>query len=253
MKKYILNRNLLRIFGIILFVILWHIISFILGDNTFIFPSPKNTIIEVMHMLKSEYVYKCIFQTMIRMVSGFAISFILAMIFGTIAGNSRTIEEIINPTMTIIKSIPTAALIYTFLVLVGARITPMFIVILVSFPILYESVLGGIKSTPIEILESSRIDAASNFYTIIKIRIPLAIRYIVIGVVSSFSLSLKIEIMAEVITGYTRLGIGSAILAAQRSDPTNMVPVFAYSFIAIVLMLLFDFLMSLIKQSINSV
>ena len=72
--------------------------------------------------------------------------------------------------------------------------------------------------------------------------------YIVVGIASSFGLSLKIEIMAEVITGYTRLGLGSAILAAQRSDPTNMVPIFAYSFVAIVVMLVFDLLSNAIKK-----
>ena len=69
-----------------------------------------------------------------------------------------------------------------------------------------------------------------------------------VGVASSFALSLKIEIMAEVITGYTRMGLGSAILAAQRSDPTNMVPVFAYSLVAIVVMLIVDGLSNYVKD-----
>ena len=68
------------------------------------------------------------------------------------------------------------------------------------------------------------------------------------GIASSFALSLKIEIMAEVITGYTRLGLGSAILSAQRSDPTNMVPVFAYSLVAIVIMLVFDSVANVVKE-----
>lgn len=231
-----------------MFFALWQILSMIIGEDTFIFPSPIKTITRAIQMLGSSYIYKCIGQTMFRMVGGFAIAFVLAFALGVIAGNNEKIEEIIKPSMTILRSLPTATIVYLFLVIVGARLTPLFIVVLVSFPIIYESVLGGIKSTPEQLLEACRIDGATRAKENVSVRIPLAMPYIMVGIASSFALSLKIEIMAEVITGYTRLGLGSAILAAQRSDPTNMVPVFAYSFVAIVIMLLFDSISNAIKS-----
>lgn len=248
MKKSTLNKTILRLLGIGLFVILWQVLSMLIGEDTFIFPSPITTIKEAIKMLGSSYIYKCIGQTMFRMIAGFAISLILAFVLGIIAGINRSVEELLKPSMTILRSIPTVTLVYFFLVIAGARLTPLYIVVLVSFPILYESVAGGIKATPTDLLEACRIDAASRIKEIFSIRIPLAMPYIIVGIASSFALSLKIEIMAEVITGYTRLGLGSAILAAQRSDPTNMVPVFAYSFVAIIIMLIFDSVSSNIKS-----
>lgn len=251
MKKYLSNKIVLNIVGIILFCALWQILSFIIAEDTFIFPGPFKTIKEAINLLGDSYIYKCLYETLLRMIGGYFISFTLAFIIGTIAGNSERIEQLLKPTITIFRSVPTATLVYLFLVVAGARLTPLFIVILVSFPILYESVLGGIKSTPEDLLEASMIDNSSELNTNIKVRIPLAIPYIVVGISSSFGLSLKIEIMAEVITGYTRLGLGSAILAAQRSDPTNMVPVFAYSLIAIIAMLALDSISSLIQQKVG--
>ena len=248
MKKFISNKTILKILGIVLFIIVWQILSIVIGEDTFIFPGPFTTFAEATKMLKDSYVYKCVLQTISRMLAGFAIALVLAIIFGIIAGNDEKVEEVLRPTMTIFKSLPTATLVYLFIVLVGARTTPMLIVILVAFPILYESVVGGIKSVPTTLIEASKIDASSNLDTILWIKIPLAIPYVIVGISSSFGLSLKIEIMAEVITGYTRSGLGSAILAAQRSDPTNMVPVFAYSLIAIVIMLLSDLFSNKIKE-----
>ena len=248
MKKFISNKTILKILGIVLFIIVWQILSIVIGEDTFIFPGPFTTFAETTKMLKDSYVYKCVLQTISRMLAGFAIALVLAIIFGIIAGNNEKVEEVLRPTMTIFKSLPTATLVYLFIVLVGARTTPMLIVILVAFPILYESVVGGIKSVPTTLIEASKIDASSNLDTILWIKIPLAIPYVIVGISSSFGLSLKIEIMAEVITGYTRSGLGSAILAAQRSDPTNMVPVFAYSLIAIVIMLLSDLFSNKIKE-----
>ena len=244
MKRYIINK----ILGVLLFVALWQILSMIIGEDTFIFPSPITTFKEVIKMMQDSYTYRCITQTMIRMLVGFAFAFVLAFILGIISGNNKNIEELLGPTMTILKSIPTATLVYLFLVVVGSKLAPLLIVILVSFPILYESVLGGIKATPKELLEACILDSSSFIAKNVYVRIPLALPYIIVGIASSFALSLKIEIMAEVITGYTRLGLGSAILAAQRSDPTNMIPVFSYSLIAIIIMLFFDLVSNLTKR-----
>lgn len=248
MKKYITSKIVWRILGILLFILGWQVLSMTIGGDSFILPSPIKTVSETIKMLGGSYIYKCLLQTLLRMIGGFAISFVIAFILGSIAGNYPAFEELLKPTITIMKSVPTATLVYLFLVLVGAKLTPLLIVVLVSLPILYESVVGGIKSTPQVLIEASKIDASSALNTVIKVRIPLAIPYIVVGIASSFGLSLKIEIMAEVITGYTRSGLGSAILAAQRSDPTNMVPVFAYSLVAIVVMLIVDGLSNIIKD-----
>lgn len=248
MKKFISNKILLRIIGIVIFILGWQILSMIIGSSNFILPSPIETISETIKMLGSSYIYKCLYQTLLRMIGGFVIAFVIAFVLGNVAANIESFEEIIKPTILILKSVPTATLVYLFLVVAGAKLTPLFIVVLVSLPILYESVVGGIKSTPKQLIEASEIDASSTFNTAIKIRIPLAVPYIMVGIASSFGLSLKIEIMAEVITGYTRMGLGSAILAAQRSDPTNMVPIFAYSLVAIVVMLIVDSVSDLIKQ-----
>lgn len=248
MKKFISNKTLLRAVGILVFILGWQLLSMIIGSDSFILPSPIKTMSETIKMLSGSYIYKCLYQTLIRMIGGFVIAFIIAFVLGNISANYEIFEEILKPTMIIMKSVPTATLVYLFLVLVGAKLTPLFIVVLVSLPILYESIVGGIKSTPTHLIEASKLDASSTFNTAIRIRIPLAIPYIMVGIASSFGLSLKIEIMAEVITGYTRMGLGSAILAAQRSDPTNMVPVFAYSLVAIIVMLIVDIFSELIKD-----
>lgn len=252
MKKFISNNYVLKILGIILLVILWQVLSIYIGQETFILPGPVLTIKELIKMFAGTYIYKCIYQTFIRMILGFLISFILAFIFGILAGNNEKIEKILEPSMSTLKAIPTACLVYLFLVLVGSRITPLVIVILVSFPILYESVVGGIKATPTTLIKAAKIDGASIIKINAKIRIPFAFPYIIVGISSSFALALKIEIMAEVITGYTRLGLGSAILAASRSDPTNMVPVFAYGLVTVILVLMCDFVSSICKSKFMS-
>lgn len=247
--KDIINKRLYYLIGSIIFIVVWQIISMIYSKVAFIIPSPIETFKQAFILLSKSYVYKCIFETIIRMILGFVISFILAFILGVLAGNFIKLEYILKPSIIALRSIPTASLVYLFLLMIGAKLTPMLIVVLIAFPILYENILNGIKQTPRELIEASLIDGASRFTTNTLISIPLSRPYILTGIASSFSLSLKIEIMAEVITGYTRLGIGSAILASQRSNPTNLSVVFGYSLIAIILMMFIDELIYILSKN----
>lgn len=252
MKKFISNKYVLYTLGVLLFLLIWAIISLFIKDNTMIFPTPIQTIKEMFNILSTQYVYISLGSTLIRMIIGFMISLLIALIIGTIAGNNETIYNIFKPTIIALKSIPTASLLFLFLVLIGARNATVFIVLLISFPILYESVVGGYKNIDKGILDSLKLEGENKIYNIIKVKLPLTLPYIFVGITSSFGLSFKIQIMAEILTGDTRSGLGSLILASQRNDPTNMIPIFAYSLIAIIIVLLIDLLMNLIKTKIKN-
>lgn len=238
MKRFITNKYVLTIIGCILFFVIWLLISLIVNETKMVFPDPWSTIQETGKILSTSYVYRCIGWTLLRMLIGFSASFIIALIFGILAGHFPAIRTILNPIVLAIKSIPTAALVFLFLVVSGARYAPIYIVVLISLPILYESIAAGIANIPEEIHDASRIDGGGFWRIATKIRLPLALPYILVGIASSFALSFKIEIMAEIITGDTKNGLGSAISAAQKNDPSNMVPIFAYSLIAIIFILI---------------
>jgi len=251
MKKFITNKYVLTILGCILFLAIWIVISLIVNDTKMIFPDPLSTVKETFRILSKSFVYKCIGWTMYRMLIGFSASFIAALVFGILAGHFHWLKTLLNPIIIALKSIPTAALVFLFLIISGARYAPIYIVVLISFPILYEAISAGIANVPPVLLEASKVDGAKWYDTAFKIRLPLSIPYILVGVASSFALSFKIEIMAEIITGDTRNGLGSAISAAQKNDPTNMTTIFAYSLIAIIFILLITLMEDIVTRKLK--
>ena len=253
MKRFISNKNIRFILGLLLLVILWQALAIYIDEKTMVFPGPIQTIKYTIVLLGRPYTYKCIFNTLLKMFGGFIISFLLALIFGCLSGNFDLFEDLLNPTIITLRSIPTVSLVYLFIVLVGFKMAPMLLVILICFPIIYQGVLEGIKNIPIEIIKASKVDGAGFLINTFKVKLPLAIPYILTAMISSFSLAFKIEIMAEVITGSTFAGIGSAILGARSSNPTDMIPIFAYSLIAIIIMLIIDFIsLKIIKRYSNN-
>ena len=222
-----------------------------IGEETMVFPGPFVSFRHAFYLLSRGYTYRCIMATMTRMLEGFFLSFIAGLILGVIAGNFESFDLMFRPFITTLRAVPTASLVYLFIVLAGFRKAPVYLVFLISFPIIYEGVKTGVGNVSSSIINATRLDGASFLNENLRVRLPLAFPYIAAALASAFSLCFKIEIMAEVITGSSLPGLGSAILGARSSDPTNMVPVFGYSLIAVGLMLMIDYLASLIRTKIN--
>ena len=238
-KTFITSNYTIFTLGIIFVFALWFIFSFMVGSGNLYFPSPTETFTEIGRLLGKSYTYRSLLWTLIRTLIGFGTSFVCAMVFGVLAGNFYKLSVFLKPLVTVLKSIPTAALVFLFLVLSGSKNAPIYIVFLLSFPILYEAFIGGIRSIPDEINDALKIDS-KKIHGVLKVKIPLAAPYVIVGLASSFALSIKTEVMAEIITGSTDEGLGCMISLYRNSDPTNMTPIFAIAVIILVIVLFVD-------------
>ena len=248
MKKLFTNKIFLTSLGILLFVAFWYVIYFISSADSTIFPSPHETIVEAIKYLGDPYTYKCIWGSFQRMLVGFGVASILGIMLGVIVGNYTSLKYVFNPTMIALKAVPTAALVFLFLMLAGLKNAPVYVVGIIVFPMVYEATVSGYRHIDEDILMALKVESRSNFYSNIKVKFPLSFPYISLGLVSSFALSFKIEIMAEVISGSSSYGIGRAIAVSYTTSMTGLTPTFAYSLIAIIVMLLVSLAIALIKH-----
>ena len=256
MKKFIsvlTNNTTLYIFGIFFVFAIWYVISITQGYGNLIFPNPFDTFKETGRLLSNSYIYKCIGWSLLRTLLGFSIAFVGALILGVLAGSFQKVQVFMKPLIIVLKSAPTAAFVFLFLILLGSEYAPLFIIIILAFPILYESVVGGIKSITPEINDALKVDSGNYFKSLLKVKLPLSFRYIAVGLASSFALSFKTNIMAEIIAGNTNYGLGSAITAYRNMDPTNLVPIFSITLIAILIILFVDLISMLVKMIIKKV
>ena len=248
LKRFFTNRYILYTLGFIFVFFLWLFLSKVVFGQTYLFPSPGETFAKFTSLLTERYTWLSIGWSLLRTLIGFAISLAAALIVGIFAGNFKGLYLFLKPLIGILKSIPTAAFVFLFLALSGSRFAPTYIVFLLSFPILYESIAGGIKSIPSDILDAARVDGAPILSTIFVIKLPLAMPYVSVGLASSFALSLKTEIMAEIITGDTNYGLGCMISVYRNLDPTDLTPIFAIALIALIIVVITDIFGMLIDK-----
>lgn len=250
MRKFISNKYTIFALGLIFFLAVWWIISLCVDTNSIILPSPIETFKEAFRLMGDPYTYICLGKSLLRMLIGFLISFVIAAILSLIVNGNEKRYQFFAPTMTFMKAVPTVALVFLFIVISGAEDAPIFVVVLIALPIIYEAMVSGLKSPDRSIIEAAKVDGANEISTLFKIKVPIALPYIIVGVVSSFSLSFKVEIMSEVVTGFTKNGLGSLIKATQVSDPTNMITIFGYSLIAVVAMLIITLVIDILKKTL---
>ena len=239
------------LYGTIFIILLWWIIS--LCVSSLIVPSPFDTVALAIKYLGDSYTYVSLGYSLLKMLIGFLLAFFVAFLLGMLVNDNEKLYQFFTPLMTFFKAIPTVALVFLFIVVLDSSRAPVLVVMLIAIPILYEAVVGGLKSDNTNLLEAASMDGARKITKVVRIQLPLSIPYIVIGMISAFSLSFKIEIMAEVITGYTKNGLGSLIKGAQINDPTDLTPIFAYSLIAVVVMLIVTLIATLINEKIRKV
>ncbi len=240
MKRLTTSNPFLYTTGILLVFLLWALISFSFGQGNLIFPNPVDTISFAFSLFGNSYFYQSLGMSLLRTLYGFGVSFAIALVLGSLAGEIKILQKVLRPLIIVFKSAPTAAFVFLFLLLSGSSRAPVWVVSLLAFPILYDSVVSGINAIPKEIIWASRVDEGTFLSTLLRIKIPLSAPYIFLGLMNSFALSFKTEIMAEIITGDTGKGLGGMIRLYRNEDPSNLVPVFAIALVAIVIILLFD-------------
>ncbi len=248
--KILRNKYFMFFLGFLFLIGVWFLVSAIIDLNNMIFPSPYNTFKLMFELLGKKSTYRYLGFSILRLIIGFSISFALAFLLGIIVNNSDVLYNFFTPIITFLKAAPTATFVFLFIVLFGGRNAPAFVVVVMCFPILYESVVSALRSTSQSMIDAAQIDGAGKFKTLMRVQIPLGMPFISLGLLSTFGMAFKVEIMAEIITGITKGGIGTMIKISNLLDGTDLTAMFAYSLMAIILVLIVSICASIFKSKV---
>lgn len=236
------------ILGIAGVFLVWYLLALIIKSS--LFPKPGIVIALFFRLLGEKETYLSIGGTILRLIASVGAGFICGLVLGVIAGLSEGFRAFIRPVIIIFRTIPTAAVIYLLIVLISPRYAPLVIVFLMTFPILYESILSGMTSVSRSIIDAASIDGASTFKKIFKIYLPLSWNYIILGLVSSIGLGMKVAIMSEIFAGSgSAPGLGKLIRDASLT--VDMKAILAYSLMAIIIIGMVDIGVYFIKRRIK--
>lgn len=229
--------------------LIWYLISLI--ANTTLLPGPNLVLPQFCIYLTKLETYQAIGLTLLRLLISSLFSGVFGLILGIFAGLFPSFRAFLKPFITVFKTIPTAAVIFVIIALVKPAFGPIIIVFLITFPIMYESVVSGFLSVDQTLIDAAKVDGANKFKTVFKIYLPLSTNYIVLGLVSSIGLGMKVSIMSEILAGSSSsLGLGKLIRDAQLI--VDMQSILAYSLMAIIIIGIIDIAIYFAKRKLKA-
>lgn len=254
---------LLSLAGFAFFIGVWWLVSWAMEQNrNYLLPGPGPvflTLVDFLFGAGAGTTYLALLWTLVRLLIGFAISFVLGALLGTLGGLFPPFASFMKPFVGFARSIPTAAFV---LILIGifykatflSPYTPCFLVFLVAFPLIYEAFVSGIVHEDKDTKDALALDGgARSLRAIVDVLWPDSLSYIFLALAQSLGLSIKVSVMSEILTNSSSAngGIGGLIQNAELS--LDMKSVIAYSLVAILLVLLIDIPMHYLKKKAESV
>ncbi len=222
-------------------IIIWQVASMVIDMQIFL-PSPIAVASKFIQLLAQVTFWQSVAFTLVRIISGFTLGTVVALILAALSSRWSAIEILLAPMMITIKSVPVASFIILVLIWFSSRNLSILISFLMALPILYTSTLQGIHSMDHSLLEMAKV---YGFRPIQRIRYLYGIQvfpYFKSSVMVAIGLCFKAGIAAEVI-GVPRDSIGAHIFESKIYLDT--VSLFAWTVVVLLISLLCEKLLLL--------
>ncbi|HEX3030400.1 MAG TPA: ABC transporter permease [Clostridia bacterium] len=188
--------------------------------NPVFLPSPTDVLKVGYSMIQDGTLIKHILASFIRIVLGFGIGTIVAIILGILITRSEVLENIIDPVLSLIGPIPPFAFLPLFIIWFGVGEFPKITLIAYAtfLPILTYTI-DGLKSINPVLIRSALSLGASEFRVFTKVILKSALPNIFVGMRVSLALTFSALVVAEMM-GADK-GLGYIIVDARNWFKTD--------------------------------
>lgn len=181
--------------------------------------------------------WKAIMLSFGKISIGFVLAFIAGILFGGAAYRFPFLKDLLEPVMTLIKSVPVASFIILALIWIGSSNLSVFAAFLVVFPMLYMNTIAGFENTDPKLLEMSKVFQMSGWKKLFYIYRPALLPYLISGCRVALGMSWKSGIAAEVI-GVPNHTIGEKLYMSKIYLSTA--DLFAWTLVIIIISAIFE-------------
>ena len=217
-KKYIKKLKKKKI--IIIFIQIFIVVAFILAweylankniINTFVFSKPSKILNTLINLAIENNLFNHILTTLIEILIAFSLGILLGFIIAIILYQFPIINEIVDPFLTMINSLPKVALGPLIIIIAGANTKSIIIMaLLINLIISIITIYNGFISTDDKKIKLLKSFGANKYQILFKLVIPNSYKTIISSLKLNISMSLIGVIMGEFLV--SKSGIGYLII-----------------------------------------
>ena len=244
MRISISKNRVYTLLSVLFLLALWKVGSLIIGSDL-ILPSPGDTALALIDLFGDSEFLRIIWATILRGLTGFVISFLLALVLGIAAGIHEGFYAFLRPILVTVRSTPVISLILLALIWFDVGQVPVFIALLTMFPFICTNIIEGIRNVDPKMIVMARVHQVSPRHIIKDIYLPAISPFVFSGVSSAMGFGWRAIIIGEVLS-QPKYGIGTFMQNAQTYLIVDKV--IAWTAIAILLSYFFDMLIRRIEK-----
>jgi NitT/TauT family transport system permease protein len=204
----------IRIGSIIAVIVLWEILSLLMGEDYL--PGPVLTAQVIWQGFARGWLWKATLTTLSEIVPAFLIAAVVGIFFGALLGLSRLWGEILEPIVLGVYAVPKVTLYPIFLLIfkVGAASKIAFGMFHGVFPvqIIAQAAIANIRPVYLKVSRSLNLTPTQ---TVVYVVIPALVPALVVGLRLAFSLTFIGVVLGEIFA--SRGGLGFLLSAADQT------------------------------------
>ncbi len=226
-----LKRYILLAVSIVGILLIWKLVSLFVGAEI-ILPSPEKTVIKTITIFGEPEFYSAVSSTVLRGLAGFFISACLGVAVGLAAGSNGTVRTLISPVLSVIRTTPVMSVVLIALIWFHSSLVPVFVTLLIAFPIICGNVIEGVRGVDKKLLEMAAVFTVRRDKVVRELIVPSLFPYLIAGASTALGITWKVVVAAEILSRPAQ-AIGSSLWEAKIRLETA--EVFAWTAVAVVL------------------
>ncbi|MBR0385020.1 MAG: ABC transporter permease subunit [Erysipelotrichaceae bacterium] len=233
MTSILQNKYFKKTVSAVFWILLWQLAAVKVGKEL-ILPGPLAVFEHLLALIVTASFWQNVLATLLRIITGYAIGVIMAVILAVATCSSRLLDTLLSPVIRIVRTTPVASFIILALLWMGKTMVPALITVLMVIPVVWENICAQYAAADRSLLEMARAYRFSNWKIFRYIYVPSAMPGFLSGCVTSMGLAWKSGIAAEVLAQPSK-AIGSNLYYSKLYLETA--DLFAWTMVVVVLSL----------------
>jgi ABC-type nitrate/sulfonate/bicarbonate transport system permease component len=186
---------------------IWELLAQLLLENELLIPPPSSVALTFWKLTVTGEINKHLAATLIEFAYGFTTACVVGVVLGYFMGMYKRFDEIMDPWIATLYSIPIIAVVPLIIIWFGIGMTSKVIVVFkITAVAIILNTAAGIKNLDPVWLELAKSLRLSGWETTYKIRVPGALPYIITGMRLGVGRALLGVIVAELMASNAGLG-----------------------------------------------
>jgi len=245
--KFDIKSKIVIAILIIIFFIIWQLLSDNKIINPLFFSSPLAVWKDLVEMFSTGYILPHIGWTLFEAFAGLFIGIVLGCIVAFIVGNNKLLMSICEPIFVGINGLPLLALGPLFIVWFGIGLEPKIVLATITvFFLVFFNITAGLKSVDVQLINTLKLMRATKMQILVKVYLPTCIPWLLASLKGGVGAAVLGAIVGEYLGATTGLGW----LIQMAGGWYNITRVIACIFVLLIIMFILNYIVKCIDKAV---